>query len=706
MDALIATMARSERPRGLLLMIGSSAVVATAVAYAVFSTDDAPKVATPACELPALEPAAVWSPAIANDVRDKTSSEIMRQFDATIGAWQAARGVACGLDTPKRARRLACLDGVIARFDAVRRAVVRGVPPTPDDVGGQLVDPGVCNVDDPPRLPARLSDSAAAALALAYRPDPTADYDDKREAEALRVAGDDPCVRALVRLARAENDDSSKARDAADEAVQLADACGDDRTRADALIVLFGMQLTPFLDPKLQKALPGTEAAVRKVAQPNLVARLDLVKSAIARVSGQWDEALKLTDSAIRGFGEQQPLNRLQAVEAKARALQGRRQPGDLEAARAELARWRPSFERSNHPRKERALAKLDAFDASLQWEMGDVAGANARFPQIRERIERTGRPRKAEGETVTGIVTDRKGAPVANAVVVAGRVVAADSVALGFLDDNALMTRTDAQGRYALQNVPKSSVVVAEQQDLRSRVHKAGNNTRLVLEPTATISGRVTGPDTGALTVFVVDGNPNRSTMYQILAPVAPDGSFTVSRVPVGKLRIGAARLSAGMGQAFSMQDIVVRPTGLNDLVVQHANARKLRAVVRSSVAVPLSGATVIVVAGTISLKTAKDVQSVLRSPGVAIEVGRPVLGEPPPEVGKLHAGDLLATFNNAPAGSATACAFGISGDMSDPEYRKKVAKHTDKLEVRCVPVAPDATTTTIEVPPMKRFD
>jgi predicted Ser/Thr protein kinase len=706
MDALIAAIARSERPRGLLLVIGSSAVVATAVAYAVLPTDDKPTVAAPTCEQPALEPSAVWSPAIANQVRDKTSSEIMRHFDATMGSWQAARSVACSLDTPKRARRLGCLDGVIARFDAVRKAAIRGVKPTLDDIGGQLLDPGVCNVDDPPRLPAKLSDAAAAALALSYQPDPTADYDDKREAEALRVAGDDPCARAFVRVSRAEHDDSSKARDAAEEAVQLADTCGDDRTRADALISLLGMQITMFLDPKLQKALAAAESAVRKVAQPDLVARLDLVKSTIAMVSGQWDEAVKLTDSAMRGFGEHQPMNRIAAVEVKARALRGRHQKGDLKAARADLARWRPQLERLDDPAKERALVGLDMLDAGLQWATGDVAGANARFPALHERQQRLRKPPKEVGETITGLVTDRKGTPVADALVVASPVIAADSVSIGFLDNGTPLARTDAQGRFTLQHVDKAAIIVAEHGDLRSRVRNARNNDRLVLEPTTTISGRVAGPDAEALILFVVDGNASRSTMYQMLAPIAPDGSFTLAHVPVGKLRIGASRLGSGMGQAFSMQDVVVGANGRTDLVVQPANARKLRVVARSAIAVPLSGATVIVVSGSITLKSAKDVNSVLRSPGVAIEVARPVLGEPPPEVGKLLPGDLLATLTNAPAGSATACAFGFSGDMSDPEYRKKVFENLEKLEVRCVPVAPDATTATIEVPPMKRID
>jgi hypothetical protein len=710
MDALLAAIIRAKRPRGVLVAIIGAAVVATGVAYMVFATDDKPESAAPACETPVVEPAVVWSPALANKVRTKTSSQIMRRFDAVIGSWQSARTVACGLDTPMRARRLACLDGVIARFDAVRRAVVRGARPSLDEVGSQLIDPGVCNVDDPPRLATKLSDAAVAALALAYHPDPIADFDDQAEADVLRLAGDDKCARAFARLARAGDSGAAKARDAAEEAAQLADACGDDRARADALLTLLGMQITRFLDLRLQKSLAAVEAAVRKVAQPDLVARLDLVKSNIAVMSGQWDEAVKLTDSAIRGFGEYMPTGRVEAVATKARALSGRRQPKDLETGRAEIARTRAYVERTDHPAKERLLVSLDALDASLQWTAGDIVGANARFAALHDKLERLRRPPKPEDledtSTITGVIVDRKGTPIANALVAAGSFIAADSISIGYFGGVARIARTDAQGRYKLERVPKEAIIVAEYEDLRSRVRSAKDNDRLVLEPTTTIAGRVAGPDAEQLMVFVVDGNASRSTLYQVLAPVAADGSFTIARVPVGSLRIGASRLGSGIGQAFSMQDIVVGPKGRTDVVVQPANARKLRVVARSQVAVPLAGATVVVVAGTITLKTAGEANNVLRSPGVALETARPVIGEAPPELGKLLAGDLVATFANAPAGPATACAWGVSGDMADPEYRKKVYEHSDELEVRCVPVAADATTAVVEVPPMKRID
>ncbi len=705
MDALLAAITRAERPRGVWLMLAGAMVVAAAVAYAVFAIEDKPKVVAAACEPPVLDPAAVWSPSLANEVRDKSSSAVMRRLDATIGGWQQARTVACGLDAPLRARQLACLDGVIARFDAVRKASVYRTKPSLDEISYQLIDPGVCNVEDPPRLPTRLSDAAVAALSLAYEPEAQATFDDSMEADVLAKAGDDRCARGFARLARVVRDDSAKAHEAVDEAVQLADACGDDRARADALLEQLAMQVTLFVDPKLQKALARADAAVRKVAQPDVVAALDLVKAAIANNSGQWDECIKLSDSAVRGLGDLRPKARIEAVAMKVKALSTRRQPGDFEAARAELARWRPEAERLD---ASRVLVRLDTLDVDLQWSLGDVAGANARLPDLLKRIEAS-RVKPPEGEPLSGIVVNAKGRPVAGATVAAGNAVVADSISIGYLENrgDTRIGTTDAQGRFALDRVPRDAVVVAQLGDQRSIVRTAKDGDRIVLQPTTTISGKVTGGDPSKLTVFVLNGDRGTSPMYQVQAPVAADGSFTVKGVPIGHVRVGAAILGAALGQALTIQDVTVGPKGLSNIEVKRAENRKLRVLVRSSAEVPLSGAQVFVAAGSVSIKAVKEIEVLLRAPGLAVELTRPLMGgEPPPELGKVVPGDTVATFANAPVGAATACALGLSGDFSDPAFREKLQRHINELEIRCVPVAPDAKAVTVEVPPMKRLD
>ena len=702
MDALLVAIARGERQtRGVLMMIGSSAVVAAAIAYVAMDSDDKPAVAAPTCEAPALDPAVVWSPAIANEVKDKTSADVMRRFDALIGSWQSARSVACGLDTPMRARRLSCLDGVIVRLDAVRKARGRAKP-TLDQVGNLLIDPGICNVDDPPRLPSALSEGAVLALALRMRPEGQEKLDDKAEQAAIAAAGNDKCALAFARIARAGDSESSKSRDLVEEALQLADTCGDDRTRADALVTLLAMQITVFLDPKLQKALAAAESAVRRVSQPDLVARLDLIKAEIAATSGQWDEQIKLADSAIRGFGQAHPAARLEAVQSKVRALMARHRTGDLTKAREEVAHWRPEAVRLGRPR---VLTGLDTLDATAQWELGDLAGANARFPDLYERGERERKKPRTGGVTIEGTVVDPAGKPVANAHVVADETLTADSLSIGYMGPGSpRLATTDAEGRFKLEHVDDKALIIAQEGSRRSRVRLAKPNDKLVLEPTATVSGRVIDPDPQQLIAFAML-TPHGS-VYQMVAPVKPDGTFTIERVPIGTLRIGAAMASGTMSQAVQLQEIVVGPRGKSGVEVRRAQPRKLHVVVRSAALVTLAGAEVFVVSGTVNIKLAKDVPSILNSPGLAIEVARPAHGETPPEAGKLASGDLLATFASAPLGTATACAIGLSGDFTDPAFLDKVRQHSDELEVRCVPVTPDAKAVTIEVPPMKRMD
>ena len=283
-----------------------------------------------------------------------------------------------------------------------------------------------------------------------------------------------------------------------------------------------------------------------------------------------------------------------------------------------------------------------------------------------------------------------------------------ADSLTIGYLGTPSVMriAHTDGRGEYHLEHVPADGIIVAQHGHLRSHVRSAKDGARLVLQPTTRISGRVDDPDPQQLTVFVVPADRDTSPMYQMLAPIAADGTFTIDRVPIGRLRIGAVHGVGNGAQSFAMQELSVGPKGKTDVVVRRALGRKLRVVVRSAAQVSLAGAQVFVVSGTVSIKTVKEIESVLRSPGMAIEVARPLTGETPPELGKLLPGDLVATFANAPAGVASACALGLSGDFGDPGFREKVQRHLDELEVRCVPIAADAKAITVEVPPMKRID
>jgi len=693
MDALLAAIGRPERKRrGIALMLASGAVVASAIGYAVVTHEDESSVAQ--CEVPALDAATVWSPA----VRGHVAPELAGLFDTHIGKWKAVRAQACSTPSATRARRLPCLDGVLARLDAVRKSTAHAKA-TIDDVSSQLIDPSVCAVADPPRLPTKLSEAAVDGFELAHHREPAEKLPDSAFTAALAKAKDDACARSLIHLARAHSNDGPEARDAAEEAVQAADACGDDRTRAEALLEQVGSDIT-FWMPKVPKLLATAESAIQKVSEPELVARLLLTKAAIAEIGGQFDEQRKLAEAALALYGETRPRGRLRAALTKIRALLNRRNPGDFEASRVEIARWRKEAERMS---ATRVLTALDVQDSLALWSLGDIEAAHARYPDLRKRLEAQRTEPPAEGETISGMVVDRAGKPVAGATVAANTALIADSISIEVpFSENHHYATTDAGGRFTLEHVPLQSIIVAQLGAARSHVRPAKTGDKLVLEPTTKVAGRVT--ERGDQFAFAISGEKNASSMYQMIAPIRPDGTFELKGVPVGKLRVGSfAR--AGLGaQSIAMQNLTVGADGASNIEIKPRTTRKLSVVVRSAAQVPLTGANVFVAAGTVVIKSVKDLERVLQSHGVAVEQARSLTGDAPQEL-RLKAGDLVATFTTAPSGAATACALGFTGELTD-KFFETLEQHRDEVEVRCTPVAADAKVVTVEVPPMKRFD
>ncbi|HZJ66522.1 MAG TPA: serine/threonine-protein kinase, partial [Kofleriaceae bacterium] len=119
MDALLAEIVRVERrPVIALAVVGGGLIAALVLAIAVRPRDEVAPVAL--CEPPALDPALVWPGGAHPELRDQKVAAAT--LDREIGAWRTARAAACQEMSAVRAPRLACLDGVLARLDAVARA--------------------------------------------------------------------------------------------------------------------------------------------------------------------------------------------------------------------------------------------------------------------------------------------------------------------------------------------------------------------------------------------------------------------------------------------------------------------------------------------------------------------------------------------------------------------------------------------------------
>jgi hypothetical protein len=114
----------------------------------------------------------VWSPAIASEMRAKTSDVHTAALDAAFRDWQTARAAACTASPQLRTAQLHCLDSVLERFDVLRQAFARAPGSVAEEIQGQLIDPTICRkseVAEVPRLTLTPTPEVIAAYELLAR---------------------------------------------------------------------------------------------------------------------------------------------------------------------------------------------------------------------------------------------------------------------------------------------------------------------------------------------------------------------------------------------------------------------------------------------------------------------------------------------------------------------------------------------------------
>ena len=319
------------------------------------------------------------------------------------------------------------------------------------------------------------------------------------------------------------------------------------------------------------------------------------------------------------------------------------------------------------------------------------------------------------ESRKVSGEVVDASGRPVAGASVSAASSLSADSAGIGvpmfadYIEDDLRITTSDGAGRFAIEDAAQAGAIAAQLGDRRSRPAAIADHVRLVLEPTRSVRGKVELGHTPHTRV-AIDGAPigDPTGRFFMVAPVAPDGSFTVERATVGALRIGASvRGDDEFDEHAEYRTLPASPAPLADVSLSIAlSARTLDVVVRSAVAAPLESAQVIVLAGKQEIATMDDLVR-LQITGVQIRFARPVVGENAPRaaLGVLRSGDLVAHVEHAGLGELTACAINFGGDLADPSFVQRMQAHSSQLAVKCDHVAPDAAVVVLDVPPQQRF-
>jgi hypothetical protein len=582
-----------------------------------------------------------------------------------------------------RVPQLRCLDGVLARFDVIRQSVMLGqLTIDAEDVYRDLVDPEVCEAT--PRLP--LTFAPIAANAFAVLQSSVHDHRETGEEGAiLKAAPGDPCVAMIVELARAARGRSESAAAAAG----AAERCGDDRTLVEALIAgawadIEGGNVN---SAKFAEAMHRLDSLLPRVRQPDVEAKVAHLRAHEARQRLAWAEVEQFAEAAIVGFGYREPHEQLAAAVEKLEALLYHHH---LDRVIAEAPRWRTLARALGERRNELAIVK----DVQLaHWNAGDIAGAH------RESLAWQPLSPRVSTRAISGIVVDARGAPVAWASLVAGYVIA-DAVELGvpFLAVSPRMSfaGTDEQGKFTIA-VPTGGVVVAGRGNERSLPVSIDSAQRLVLAPTTSIRGHI-ALDASSDATVAIGMSIDATVPYTILAPVRPDGSFELVGVPIGKLHIGPVIVRGPSSISESYIEIEVGAAGREDVTLELPHGRPLTVVVRSELMIPLERAIVLVLAGGRVPATLADLTGTNQ---LAREVGIPVTGDPPADLGKIaRRGDAIARFGMVVDSATMICAVGTSWTLRVDE------RNAHEIPVRCKPVPRDVGVLVIEVPPIKRFD
>jgi len=707
-DALLLAMARSERRPVVAFTIGGSAIVAAAIGYSLLGRSTTPAVATTRCSPAALDVATVLPDGAVASFEAAGRGLEARMIDGDLQAWRAARERACVAPDP--GPRLSCLDGVLVRLEVVARAVERAPRSAPPiDPGSYLIDPRICDAAHPPRLAITTTPEFRDVLATAVYDDATPGPLDAQLAAdlATRVA-EVPCASAWARMLVAGTVRTPQERDPQlAEAVQDAERCDDDRVRAEvatgsARHALAGVFLGAAVSGKVNLAA----TAVKRVAQPDLEAEIDLLRLEIARRADNVDEAIVRGEAAMAGFAARGRVAAQLAAGLTVLDLrEARGTPEDLKLIEQNHVRWRKlAIERlgPTHP----SVRWLDAA-AAMRTFADDVAGAHARLAQLSSSVPYD-RPTRLSGRVV-----DERGRPVAGATVVAGRALAGDSVsvavALPEMAGGIRIATTNANGEFEIVDGPDIGVAIAELADRRSMPLLIGPAPiTLVLEPTSRIEGHVDlhGEPSNKVLIALKDLRMMMTVPYQILAPVRPDGSFVIAGVPRTSVRVFAS-LRHASARSLASTTVDVRTPVVRGVAVTVASSdRVIHVIVRSTVGMPVSNAQVIVVPGLVVSTNVRAMNAALQTG--TIRLARQIEREhaPPPVITAAHPGDMFATMTEVPQGVASACAVGLPADLSDAAMQDKVHAMIEKVQVRCVPIQPGADVVIVEVPPWPRFD
>ncbi|HEX4450395.1 MAG TPA: serine/threonine-protein kinase [Kofleriaceae bacterium] len=712
MDALLAALERADRSASLWSIAWRGAAVLATLAFLIVHERGK---AAPSCEPPAAELGSVWSPAIAQ----VTPSALAPPFDKLASRWSLARATACTADPMTRPTQLRCLDGVLARFSAVRQGFSRVAGVDGEDAMAELVDPTVCLTPAPPRLGLAATPDAAKAFELLAVASAAAHKDDDApkpppaQAQAFVDRTDvEPCARVIGLRALGETSlDFQARRNAINEAVQSGEQCEDDRVRAETLIESMPYQFElPVIGPRGQQAIKRAAAAVARVSQVDLRAHVELARAMVEAQQEHWADALgvvhRLTESLdAEGFHDSAVKFALEEIDWNL----ARSRQENYAAARTLVAKWLPVARAIHDDKHAHELEQEDAY-ARYAADVGNADTAAARAAIVR--LWRQAPHLQGPHIRVEGDVVDTHGKPVANAVVAASSRLNADSagvlpiVNLHRGDFGLREVTTDAGGHFAIEEAPIYGAIIAQLGELRSTPQRIAAKVKLVVGPTRTISGTVplggmtnTEPSVIAMTEI--------GDAYMVMAPVRADSTFELAGAPTTKFGIALA-IDGIASTSMRATPIAAGTEPIKNLVLKPSTSgRTLDVLVRSTVSAPINTAQIVILPGHEHITNVAQLDKSLNA-GMSVAFARHVAGEgvPRPALDQYKPGDLWARFTNVDAGDVTVCSLALVDDLMDTEAMHKLQAHFDEIEASCKTIGGDVQVIVVPTAPMKRMD
>ena len=706
MDALLAAMASGEKKSKAGYIVAGSAVCASAAVLVAIklagggaATPEAPQ-----CRAPVRTIEQVWPEGTGAKLRAAGQGAAVELLESDARAWRNAHDMACATDPAKREPQLACLDGVLARFDAVVQAM-QGVGKTDLDVGQWLVDASVCTRESPPRLVVTATPQLRATIAGLFAEAATRGKPTKARADALiEKSNGDPCASvygrylAIVTVAPAERERLVA------EATEQAERCGDDRVRADIALLAAELALeNSMLGAAITSKIKFAEVATQRVAQADILGTLDRLRSETAGRANQLDEAITRMESAMKQYAARGRVAAelgagLRIVELK-----------QARTAIEDLASIQPTLDAL----RARGIEKLGADDDTVREIERAIAGwkfDNNDAPAAVALLAKLYKPTPNDpARKITGKVVDQHGAPVEGATVGAGKRVGGNGdTAIVLNSDSIRVTTTKADGTFEIPDAVDFGAIVAQKGDLRSVPVLIADTVTLTLEPTSTLSGRADLHGKAPQSVKIVAVDPDAPDMrYGWASSVSKDGSFEIAGVPRKKVKVFAVvnGLHTTTGGAVGADARTPAVKGLA-LEVPSGGNRVVHVVVRSTLNVSVGNAAVLVLPGKQGSMTARQLR--VRLMGSNEQLARQIEGEkaPAPVVKLAHSGDMFATMSDVPDGVASACALALPADLADPQLGKKIDANLDKLKIECVPIPDGAEAVVIEIPPFPRID